>query len=244
MQLKLPLPKTPTLAANTNTQKKGLATVPTIPQHEKRPGTSHRRSQNAGQIESRQEESQTTLRTKETQVRGSRQVHEQGLYFDDVADVEKSKKMHPNIGSNAPKRLKSIDSRAPRRSKEDLRDYLQRKRQDAEITSNAQSKTPFSVELDAFEVCRYPIFYGPYNLDTIACTPDDEPIHLSSARSPQWDATALNLSNLIPLLPCFLAKPSVFQACNPWWPTGHPYGLPAITLGCWPLMFILLVSHQ
>ncbi|KAL7258396.1 hypothetical protein ACSBR1_004511 [Camellia fascicularis] len=56
--------------------------------------------------------------------------------------------------SSASKRLKSTDSRAPRRMKEDLRDYLQRKRQDDKITSNSQPKTPFSVELDAFEALK------------------------------------------------------------------------------------------
>ena len=51
------------------------------------------------------------------------------------------------------KRLKSGDSRAPGRSKEDLRDYLKRKQQnaDAEVISPEKLRTPFSVELDKFE---------------------------------------------------------------------------------------------
>ncbi|KAL7243124.1 hypothetical protein ACSBR1_015526 [Camellia fascicularis] len=44
MQPTLPLPEMLTLAGNTNARKEGLATVPTVPQHEKRLGNSHRRS--------------------------------------------------------------------------------------------------------------------------------------------------------------------------------------------------------
>ncbi|XP_028118959.1 uncharacterized protein LOC114316506 [Camellia sinensis] len=68
--------------------------------------------------------------------------------------MEKSKRMHPNTGSRAPKRLKSIDSQALERTNEGLRDYLQRKRHNVEITSNVQLKTPFSVELDVFEALK------------------------------------------------------------------------------------------
>ncbi|KAL7264451.1 hypothetical protein ACSBR1_002408 [Camellia fascicularis] len=42
VQSALPLLKTQTLAGNANAQKEGLATMPTVPQHEKRPGNSHR----------------------------------------------------------------------------------------------------------------------------------------------------------------------------------------------------------
>ncbi|KAL7174204.1 hypothetical protein ACSBR2_033458 [Camellia fascicularis] len=78
--------------------------------------------------------------------------HDKGkeLCFDTVNE-EKSKRTHNDAGSSTPKRLKSIDSRAPGQTKEDLRDYLQRKRQNAEVTSPVKPRTPFSVELDKFK---------------------------------------------------------------------------------------------
>ena len=60
---------------------------------------------------------------------------------------------HHEAESSIPKRVKSKDSRAPGRSKEDLRDYLKRKQQnaEAEVTSPDKPRTPYSVELDKFE---------------------------------------------------------------------------------------------
>ena len=84
---------------------------------------------------------------------------------------ERSKRARNEDESSAPKRLKLGDSRAPGRTKEDLRDYLKRKQQDAEVTSPIKPKTPFSAELDKFEapkrfsMPRFQIYDGKSNLD-------------------------------------------------------------------------------
>ncbi|KAL7222746.1 hypothetical protein ACSBR1_024448 [Camellia fascicularis] len=76
----------------------------------------------------------------------------QALCFD-TSHGKRSKRAHYEVESSVPKRLKSKDSRAPGRSKEDLRGYLKRKQQNAEVevTSPVKPRTPFSVELDKFE---------------------------------------------------------------------------------------------
>lgn len=69
----------------------------------------------------------------------------------DATNGERSKRAHNEAESSAPKRLKSGDSRAPGRTKEDLRDYLKRKQEHAEVTSTVKPRTSFSVELDKVE---------------------------------------------------------------------------------------------
>ena len=91
-------------------------------------------------------------RAKEADPKEHRYVQGQALCFD-TTQGKGSKRVHNEVESSAPKRLKSGDSRAPGRSKEDLRDYLKRKQQNAyaEVTSPDEPRTPFSVELDRFE---------------------------------------------------------------------------------------------
>ncbi|CAL5321149.1 unnamed protein product [Camellia sinensis] len=60
-----------------------------------------------------------------------RHVQGQVLHFDTTHE-ERPKRTHLEAESSVPKRLKSKDSRAPGRSKEDLRDYLKRRQQNAE----------------------------------------------------------------------------------------------------------------
>ena len=81
-----------------------------------------------------------------------RHVQGQVLHFDTTHE-ERPKRTHLEAESSTPKRLKSKDSRAPGRSKEDLRDYLKRRQQNAEadVNSPVKPKTAFSVELDKFE---------------------------------------------------------------------------------------------
>ncbi|XP_028110711.1 uncharacterized protein LOC114309208 [Camellia sinensis] len=67
---------------------------------------------------------------------------------------EKSKRTHNETESNTPKRLKSVNSRAFGRTKEDLRDYLQKKWLNAEVTSPIKPRTSFSVKLDTFEASK------------------------------------------------------------------------------------------
>ena len=78
-----------------------------------------------------------------------RHVQGQALSFD-TTHGERSKWAHHEAESSVPKRLKSRESRAPGRSKEDLRDYFKRKQQnaEAEVPSKVKPRTPFSVELD------------------------------------------------------------------------------------------------
>ncbi|KAL7163401.1 hypothetical protein ACSBR2_039494 [Camellia fascicularis] len=113
MQLTFPLQDTSEPVAKTGAPKKAQKIAPTVSKHGKGQGDSHRPSKDVGHTESMQGESQRTPRTKGTYVRGSQQIHGQGLCFDDKENKEKSKRTHLNIGSNTPKKLKSTDSRAP-----------------------------------------------------------------------------------------------------------------------------------
>ncbi|XP_028068901.1 uncharacterized protein LOC114271484 [Camellia sinensis] len=82
---------------------------------------------------------------------------------------EKSKRTHNDAGNSAPKKMKSVDSRAPGRTKEDLRDYLQRKWQNDNVTSPVKPRTPFSMKLDKFEapkrfhMSRFQIYYDKFD---------------------------------------------------------------------------------
>ncbi|XP_028052310.1 uncharacterized protein LOC114256828 [Camellia sinensis] len=67
-----------------------------------------------------------------------RYVQGKELCFD-VTNGEMSKRTHNDTGSSTPKRLKSVDSQSPRRTKEDLRGYFQRKQQDAELFIDGSS---------------------------------------------------------------------------------------------------------
>ncbi|XP_028120059.1 uncharacterized protein LOC114317521 [Camellia sinensis] len=58
----------------------------------------------------------------------------------------RSKRTHNDTGSSTPKRLKSGDNLAPRRTKEDLRDYLQRKRQDAKALPKSMEELMVRIE--------------------------------------------------------------------------------------------------
>ncbi|KAL7264012.1 hypothetical protein ACSBR1_002047 [Camellia fascicularis] len=127
MQPPFSLKDTPIPAAKNDAQKGGQKTIPAVPQHDKVKEHSRRLSWDAGKTKSRRGESQRTPQTKGTYVKEHRHVQGKELCFDTVNE-EKSKRTHNDAGSSDPKRLKSIDSQAPSRTKEDLRDYLQRKR--------------------------------------------------------------------------------------------------------------------
>ncbi|KAL7234169.1 hypothetical protein ACSBR1_017709 [Camellia fascicularis] len=148
MQLPFLLHDTP--VPKNNTQRGGQ--IPVAPQHNGSRRHSHQTSREVGRGGSRREESQRTRHTKEADPKEHRDVQGQALSFD-TSHREGSKRAHHEAESSVPKKLKSKDSRAPGRSKEDLRDYLKRRQQnvDAEVTSPVKPRTPFSVELDKFE---------------------------------------------------------------------------------------------
>ena len=124
MQPPFPLQDMPITAAND--QKGRKKTIPLAPSHTRSERHSHRPSREVGRGESRREGSRRTHRTKEADPREHRHVQRQELCFD-ATNGERSKRAHNEAESSAPKRLKSGDSRAPERTKEDLRDYLKRK---------------------------------------------------------------------------------------------------------------------
>ena len=124
MQPPYPLQDTPMPAANA--QKQGQKAIPEAPQHNGSERHSHRPSREVGRREPRREESRRTQHAKEADPRGHRHVQGQALYFD-TTHGEGSKRARHETECSIPKRLKSKDSRAPRRSKENLRDYLKRK---------------------------------------------------------------------------------------------------------------------
>ncbi|KAF5960554.1 hypothetical protein HYC85_001763 [Camellia sinensis] len=134
LQPPFPSQDTPIPAAKKDAQAGGQNTTPTTPQHDRTKEHSHRPSKEVGRGESRRGDSHRTHRTKEADSKEHRHVQGKDLYFD-VTNGGRSKRTRNDTGNSAPKRLKSGDSRAPGRTKEDLRDYLQRKRQDAEVTS-------------------------------------------------------------------------------------------------------------
>ncbi|KAL7216215.1 hypothetical protein ACSBR1_028209 [Camellia fascicularis] len=146
MQPPFPLHDTPVPAVNT--QKRGQ--IPVALQHYRSRRHSHQTSREVGRGESKREESQRTHHTREADPKEHRHVQGQVLCFN-TPNKEGSKRTHNEVESNISKRLKSRDSRAPGRSKEDLRDYLKRKQDHAEVTSTVKPRTPFSVELDRFE---------------------------------------------------------------------------------------------
>ncbi|GMP79113.1 hypothetical protein CsSME_00034782 [Camellia sinensis var. sinensis] len=150
MQPPYPLQDTPMPA--TNTQKGGRKTIPEVPQHTRSGRHSHRPSREVGREKPRQEESRRTHHMKNPDPKEHRHVQGQVLHFDTTHE-ERSKRTHHEAESSVPKRLKSKDSRAPGRSKEDLRDYLKRRQQnaEAEVNSPVKPKTAFSVELDKFK---------------------------------------------------------------------------------------------
>ncbi|GMP84862.1 hypothetical protein CsSME_00038225 [Camellia sinensis var. sinensis] len=125
---------TPIPAAKKDAQAGEQKTTPTTPQHDRTKEHSHQPSREVGRGESRRGDSQRTHRTKEADSKEHRYVQGKDLCFN-ATNGGRSKRTRNDTGSSAPKRLKSGDSRAPGRTKEDLRDYLQRKRQDAEVTS-------------------------------------------------------------------------------------------------------------
>ncbi|KAL7245736.1 hypothetical protein ACSBR2_000968 [Camellia fascicularis] len=127
MQPPFPFKDTLIPVAKNNAQKGGQKAVLVVLQHDKVKECSHRPSRDAGRAESMRGESQRTPRTKGTYVKEHQHVQGKELCFDTVNE-KKSKRTHNNTGSSATKRLKSVDSQAPGRTKEDLRDYLQRKR--------------------------------------------------------------------------------------------------------------------
>ena len=146
----------------------GQKTVPAVPQHGGTKGHSHRPSREIGHGESQ--------KTRQTCTKEHRDVQGKELCFD-TTNGGRSKRTHNDTGSSAPKRLKSGDSRVPGRTKEGLRDYLQRKGKDAEVTSPVKPRTPFSVELDKFEspkrfhMRRFQIYDSKSDLNfTSACT--------------------------------------------------------------------------
>ncbi|KAL7173010.1 hypothetical protein ACSBR2_032473 [Camellia fascicularis] len=147
------LQDTPILAAKNNAQKRGQKVVLVAPQHDRIKRHSHWPSREVGHEESTRRESQKTRRTKEACTKEHRDVQAKELCFD-TTNGERSKRTHNDIGSSAPKRLKSGDSQALRQTKKDLRDYLQRKQQNTEITSPVKPRTPFSVEFDKFEALK------------------------------------------------------------------------------------------
>ncbi|KAL7255359.1 hypothetical protein ACSBR1_009502 [Camellia fascicularis] len=122
LQPPFPLHDTPVPAINT--QKGGQ--IPVAPQHDRSRRHSHQTSREVGRGESRREESQRTHHTREADPKEHRHVQGQVLCFN-TPNKERSKRTHNDAESSIPKRLKSRDSRAPGRSKEDLRDYLNRK---------------------------------------------------------------------------------------------------------------------
>ncbi|KAL7197965.1 hypothetical protein ACSBR2_020482 [Camellia fascicularis] len=139
--------------AKTDAQKGGQKTVPAIPHHGKENEHSHRPSREVERGESVRGDSQRTPRTRGTYVKEPKNIQGKGLCFDTVNE-EKSKRTYNDTESSTPKRLKSVDSQAPGKPKEDLRDYLQRKWQNAEVTSPVKPRTPFSVELDRFDTSK------------------------------------------------------------------------------------------
>ncbi|KAL7262102.1 hypothetical protein ACSBR1_000478 [Camellia fascicularis] len=145
-----PFPLHDTPIPKVNTQKEGQ--IPIAPQHNRSRRHSHQTSGEAGRGESRREESQRIRRTKEADRKERRDVQGQALCFD-TSHGERSKKAHHKAESSVPKRLKSNDSRALGRSKEDLIGYFKKKQQNAEVevTSPDKPRTPFSVEVDKFE---------------------------------------------------------------------------------------------
>ncbi|KAL7164915.1 hypothetical protein ACSBR2_040749 [Camellia fascicularis] len=119
-----PYPLHGTPIPKVNTQKEGQ--IPIAPQHNRSRRHSHQTSREVGRGESGKEESQRTRRTKEADPKEHRDVQGQALCFN-TSHGERSKRAHHEAESSVPKRLKSNDSRAPGRSKEDLRGYLKRK---------------------------------------------------------------------------------------------------------------------
>ncbi|KAL7238570.1 hypothetical protein ACSBR2_004626 [Camellia fascicularis] len=150
MQPPFPLQDTLIPMAKNNAQKRGQKTASTVPQHIRTKEHSHQPSREVGRGESMKGDSWRTHRTKEVDPKEHQHIQGKELYFD-TTNGERSKRTHNDTESSASKRLKSIDSRAPGRTKEDLRDYLQRKRQDVEVTLPVKPRTPFSVQLDKFE---------------------------------------------------------------------------------------------
>ncbi|GMP36921.1 hypothetical protein CsSME_00008857 [Camellia sinensis var. sinensis] len=124
MQPPYPLQDTPMPA--TNTQKGGRKTIPEVPQHTRSGRHSHRPSRKVRREKPRQEESRRTHHRKNPEPKEHQHVQGQVLHFD-TTHGERSKRTHHEAESSVPKRLKSKDSRAPGRSKEDLRDYLKRR---------------------------------------------------------------------------------------------------------------------
>ncbi|KAL7240382.1 hypothetical protein ACSBR2_006101 [Camellia fascicularis] len=129
MQPPFPLKDTPIPAAKNDAQKGGQKAIPVVPQHDKVKERSHQPSRDAGRAESMTKESQRTPRAKGTYVKEHQHVQGKELCFNTMNE-KKSKRMHNDTESNAPKRLKSVDSRAPGQTKKDLRD--------AEVTSSVK----------------------------------------------------------------------------------------------------------
>ncbi|KAL7167663.1 hypothetical protein ACSBR2_038177 [Camellia fascicularis] len=123
MQPSFPLEDTPIPAAKNDAQKGEQKAVPAVPQHERTKEHSHRPSREVRRGESMRGESQKTSRAKGTYVKEYQHAQGKELCFDTMNEG-RSKRTHNDTGSSAPKRLKSVDSRAPGRTKEDLRDYL------------------------------------------------------------------------------------------------------------------------
>ncbi|KAL7239835.1 hypothetical protein ACSBR2_005661 [Camellia fascicularis] len=105
----LPLEDTLIPAAKNDARKGGQKVIPAVPQHDKVKERSHRPSRDAERAESMRGESQRTPRTKGTYVKKHQHVQGKELCFDTMNE-EKSKRTHNDTGSNAPKRLKSVDS--------------------------------------------------------------------------------------------------------------------------------------
>ncbi|KAF5934264.1 hypothetical protein HYC85_030435 [Camellia sinensis] len=134
LQPPFPSQDTPIPATKKDAQAGGQKTTPTTLQHDRTKEHSYRPSREVGRGESRMGDSQRTHRTKEADSKELRHVQGKDLCFN-ATNGGRFKRTHNDTGSSAPKKLKSEDSRAPGRTKEDLRNYLQRKRQDAEVTS-------------------------------------------------------------------------------------------------------------
>ncbi|KAL7259762.1 hypothetical protein ACSBR1_005602 [Camellia fascicularis] len=168
MQPLFPLEDTLIPAAKNDAQKGGQKAIPAVPQHDRTNEHSYRPSRDVERGESMRGESQKTPRAKETYAKKHRHVQGKELCFD-TTNGRRSKRTHNDSGSSAPKRLKSVNSRAPGRTKEDLRDYLQRKRQDVEVASLVKPRTPILVELDKFEapkrfhMPRFQIYDGKFD---------------------------------------------------------------------------------
>ncbi|KAL7259714.1 hypothetical protein ACSBR1_005567 [Camellia fascicularis] len=118
MQPPFSLQDTPIPAAKNDAQKREQKTVPAVPQHTRTKEHSHRPSREVGRGESMKGESRKTHRTKEAYTKEHRYVQGKELCFN-MTNEGRSKRTHNDIESSAPKRLKSIDSRALRRTKED-----------------------------------------------------------------------------------------------------------------------------